>query len=187
MISARPMTRVNCAGRLLPSACGFSRTAVSRPGSRLTGATKLYPRPGMLVIKRLPPRPSRNALRSAATWTRRAPSSTAMSGQARAMSCSFVTVSPARSVSAAKISSARLPRCTGFPSSDSMRCAGIKRNDPKVKASSSIGQSLPEASAIGTDRGGFSQARGDRPAGGRPCEVAPANRCKDAFAQLHNR
>jgi hypothetical protein len=42
-------------------------------------------------------------------------------GQARAINSSFEIASPARSVSAAKISSARPPMHTGFPSSDSMR------------------------------------------------------------------
>lgn len=32
------------------------------------------------------------------------------------------------------------PRRSGFPSSSSVRCAGISRNDPKAKVSSSIGK-----------------------------------------------
>ena len=50
------------------------------------------------------------------------------------------------------------PEAQRLPPSDSIRWAGINRNDPKVKTSSSIGQSPPEACAIGTDRGGLSQA-----------------------------
>jgi hypothetical protein len=41
MISARPITRVNCAGRLLQSPGRFGGAAVSCGCSRLTGATKL--------------------------------------------------------------------------------------------------------------------------------------------------
>jgi hypothetical protein len=64
-----------------------------------------------------------------------------------------------------------------------MRCAGIKRNDPKVKASSSIGQSLPEAFAIGTDSEGFSQARG---IGSQAVGHARWHLQTDAKTPLHN-
>src|SRR6516164_10964543 len=49
-------------------------------------------------------------------------------------------VSPALSTSATRTSKARLPRCTGFPSSSRMRCAGNRRNAPKTKTTSSIGE-----------------------------------------------
>jgi len=46
------------------------------------------------------------------------------------------------------MSNARLPRRSGFPSSSSIRRAGIRRNDPKAKVSSSTGESSSRASQL---------------------------------------
>src|SRR5579863_885404 len=89
----------------------------------------------MLVMKRLPARPSPRVLRNAAMWTRSEASSTTVSGQTRAISSSLLTVLPACSSNVTRMSRARLPRRRGLPSSSKARSVGIRRNDPKMKAS----------------------------------------------------
>src|SRR5262249_26979268 len=79
------------------------------------GATKPYPRQGMLIRKRLPLRPSPKARRRAEMWTVRLAGSTNVLGQTRTMSSFLESGWSGCSRSAISISRARLPMRTGSP------------------------------------------------------------------------
>jgi len=66
-----------------------------------------------------------------ADWIFRFASSTNVLGQARAISSSLLTTSPARSTRAVRISNARLPSRTGLSPSSRRRCAARSRYGPK--------------------------------------------------------
>ena len=59
---------------------------------------------------------------------------------------------PACSTNVIRMSSARLPRRSGFPSSSSTRCAGTNQNDPNMKVSSSTAAPFSQPAASYTDR-----------------------------------
>jgi hypothetical protein len=83
--------------------------------------------------------PSSSAFLSAETWTWMLFSSTTRPGQTRAMSSSLVTISPFAEARTIRISSARLPRGTGFPSRNRPPCAKSRQNRPKWISSVIVG------------------------------------------------
>src|SRR5215471_6528215 len=94
------------------------------------GPTKLYPRPGMLIMNRFPSRLSRSTRRNAEMWTVRLAGSTKTSGQTRAINSCLLTSSPGRSSNTIRICRARLPRGTGLPPLSRRNCVGSSRNGP---------------------------------------------------------
>src|SRR5215468_8818126 len=84
----------------------------------------------MLMMNRCPSRPSRSARRNADMWTVRLEGSTKRLGQTRAVKSRLLTSSPRRSSKAIRISKARLPRGTGFSSSNRRNCVGSRQNGP---------------------------------------------------------
>ena len=94
--------------------------------SRVTGTTHRYPRPGALMMKRLPPWPSLCALRSALTCTRSEPPSTVVASQARATISAWLIVLPGAPTRAIRMSSTRLPGFVGLPLSRAFLLGGAE-------------------------------------------------------------
>src|SRR5260221_13894487 len=98
-------------------------------------------------------------------------------GQARAMSSSLPTPSPARSTRAARMSKARLPSRTGVSPSSRSRCAARSRNGPNTKppppptvaGGSGAGIAKLVQQLLRRDQGGG--AENLREAGGDPLEA----------------
>ena len=62
-------------------------------------------------------------------------SSTTTPGHTRTISSSLVTTSPFAEANTQRISSARLPSCTGIPSRDNWRWLRWSRNEPNLTSS----------------------------------------------------